>query len=66
MLLAADVDAPLTNVDRETEARDQARRFGVERSTAMLDALRSAADRLYRNANPRLTLEVLLLDLPRA
>jgi DNA polymerase-3 subunit delta' len=66
MLLAADVDAPLTNVDRESEARDQARRFGVERSTAMLDALRSAADRLYRNANPRLTLEVLLLDLPRA
>jgi DNA polymerase-3 subunit delta' len=66
MLLAADVDAPLTNVDRESEVRDQARRFGVEHSTAMLDALHSATDQLRRNANPRLTLEVLLLDLPRA
>ena len=28
-------------------------------------ALRSAADRLRRNANPRLTIEVLMLDLPR-
>jgi hypothetical protein len=66
MLLAADVNAPLTNVDRESDVREHARRFGVERSTAMLDALHSATGRLHRNANPRLTLEVLLLDLPRA
>lgn len=66
VLLAADVDAPLTNVDRENEARDQARRLGVERSAAILDALRRAIDQLRRNANPRLILEVLLLDLPRA
>lgn len=65
MLLAADADASLTNVDREGEARDQARRFGLGRSTTMVEALRSATDRLRRNANPRLTLEVLMLDLPR-
>jgi DNA polymerase-3 subunit delta' len=66
MLLAADADASLTNVDRESEARNQARRFGLGRSKTMVEALRSAIDRLRRNANPRLTLEVLMLDLPRA
>jgi DNA polymerase-3 subunit delta' len=65
LLLAAGTDAPLTNVDRRSALRDHARRFGVERSGAVLNALRSAADRLKRNANARLTLEVLMLDLPR-
>jgi len=65
LLVASDADAPLTNVDREDELRDYARRFRVEQSAAMLQALHSAADRLARHANPRLTLEVLMLDLPR-
>ncbi len=65
MLVAAETDAPLTNVDRESALRDYAHRFGVERSAAVVEALRSAAERLKRNANPRLTLEVLMLDLPR-
>jgi len=65
LLLAAEVDAPLTNVDRQSALHDHARRFGVERSGAVVEALRSAADRLKRNANARLTLEVLMLDLPR-
>jgi DNA polymerase-3 subunit delta' len=66
LLLAAEADAPLTNVDRISTLRDHARRFGVERSTAMVKALDSAADYLKRNANPRLTLEVLMLNLPRS
>jgi DNA polymerase-3 subunit delta' len=66
LLLAAEADAPLTNVDRQSVLNDHARRFGVARSTAMVEALRSAADYLKRNANPRLTLEVLMLDLPRS
>jgi uncharacterized tellurite resistance protein B-like protein len=37
----------------------------MERSTAVIEALRSASDRLQHNANPRLALEVLMLDLPR-
>jgi len=65
LLLAAEADAPLTNVDRQSELHDHARRFGVKRSTTMLQALRSAAEQLRRNANVRLTLEVLMLDLPQ-
>lgn len=65
LLLAAETDAPLTNVDRQSRLHDHARRFGVDQSTAVIEALRSAADRLRRNANARLTIEVLMLDLPR-
>jgi len=65
VLVAADAEARLTNVDREAELQDHARHFGVERSAAVVEALRSAADRLGRNANARLALEVLMLDLPR-
>jgi DNA polymerase-3 subunit delta' len=65
LLLAARADAPLTNVDRQGVLRDHARRYGVERGAAVVEALRGAADRIRRNANPRLALEVLMLDLPR-
>jgi len=65
LLLAAEADAPLTNVKRRGTLRDHARRFGVGQSAAVVKALRSAADRLKRNANARLTLDVLMLDLPR-
>jgi len=65
VLLAPKVDAPLTNVDRQIALRDHTDRFEVEQSAAVLEALRSAADRLKPNANTRLTLKVLMLDLPR-
>ena len=54
----------MTNVDRQSTLRDHARRFGVQQVAATIQALRSASDRLNRNANARLTLEVLMLDLP--
>ena len=66
LLLAAQADAPLTNVDRQSELHNYARRFGVGQSAATIEALQSATERLKRNANPRLTLEVLMLDLPRS
>jgi len=65
LLLASGAQSPLTNVDRQDELLSQAQRLGMERSTAAIGALRSAADRLNRNAAPRLALEVLMLDLPR-
>jgi DNA polymerase-3 subunit delta' len=66
MLLTAKSNTSLTNVDRQSTLRDHARRFDVKQSAAVLDALRNAVDRLSRNANPRLTVEVLMLDLPRS
>jgi len=65
MLLAADENALLTNVDCRNMLQDHARRFGVKGSMDVLQALQQAVDRLNCNANPRLALEVLMLDLPR-
>jgi DNA polymerase-3 subunit delta' len=65
MLLAAQADTPPTNVDHRSTLLDHANRFGLKQSAATIEALRSATNRLKRNANPRLTIEVLMLDLPR-
>jgi len=64
MMLAGRANTPLTNVDRRSALLEYADRFRVEKSAAVVQALRSARDRLGRNANPRLTLEILMLDLP--
>ena len=66
MLVSAEAEAALTNVDLQRQVRDHACRFGVARSAGMISALREASDRLSANANARLTLEVLMLDLPQA
>ncbi len=65
MLLSGRADTPPTNIDRRNTLLDHANRFGLQQSAATIEALRSAADRLKRNANARLTIEVLMLDLPR-
>ena len=64
LLTAAQADAPLTNVDRQGEIHHFARQFGVDAGAAALHALRTTGTRLKRNANARLALEVLMLDLP--
>ena len=65
LLAASNARAPLANVDREPTLRAQARRFDLETIVGVIKALRSALHKLKRNANKRLTLEVLMLDLPR-
>ncbi len=65
LLMASGAGAALTNVDRQDDLRDQSRRFDVTTIAAVIQALRSSLQKLQRNANRRLTLEVLMLDLPR-
>ena len=65
LLVASEADASLTNVDRQDQVRECAKRFGVATSAGVVRALRSAVQKLQQNANARLTLEVLMLDLPR-
>jgi DNA polymerase-3 subunit delta' len=64
LLAAAGAEAQLTNVDRLGELHHYAGRFGIGAGAASLQALRRATARLKRNANIRLALEVLMLDLP--
>jgi DNA polymerase-3 subunit delta' len=65
VLIAAQADAPLTNVDRLGELNHYARRFGLGVGAAAVQVLRATSDSLRRNANARLALEVLMLDLPQ-
>lgn len=50
--------------DARREAERQGRALGCDRAQSFLRALVEAQNTLDANANPRLTLEVLLLDLP--
>jgi DNA polymerase-3 subunit delta' len=64
MMLASGANTSLANVDRHQKLLKYAERFTVEQSASVVRALCRASERLGRNANSRLTLEVLMLDLP--
>ena len=66
MLLASGSDSMLTNSDRRDALREHASRFGVDRARAAASRLAQALWQLDHNANARLALEVLMLDLPKA
>jgi DNA polymerase-3 subunit delta' len=65
LLVASRADASVTNVDRMDRLEKHAHRFGVETSALMVKTLRATVQKLDQNSNVRLTLEVLMLDLPR-
>jgi DNA polymerase-3 subunit delta' len=65
LLLAAGSGAALTNSDRNDALRRHAAQFGVEGARAAAAHLGRALWQLDHNANARLALEVLMLDLPR-
>ena len=65
MILAAETTAPLTNPDREAELRTIAGQVSVETARRAVRSIEQTRDRIERNANTRLVLETLMLDLPR-
>lgn len=65
LLVAAGSRAGLVNVERLEVLKQHAERFGVERARQALAALSSTSWQIAHNANARLALEVLMLDLPR-
>ncbi len=64
LLVASHANAAVTNVDRQDQLQEHARRFGAKTSARVIKALRAAVEKLEQNGNTRLTLEVLMLDLP--
>jgi DNA polymerase III subunit delta' len=64
LLCAAGSSSPLANLDRADEIGVIADRFGVEAAHQTIARLEHTLDLLDRNANTRLTAEVMLLDLP--
>ena len=64
LVLASESNVQVTNVDREAELGEWAARYGLAVAQRMLKSIRDTAWKLERNANRRLALEVLVLELP--
>jgi DNA polymerase-3 subunit delta' len=64
LLIASGSNAPLANIDRRAELEMWARQYGVTAASQALKTIRETAWQLERNANLRLALEVLALELP--
>jgi DNA polymerase-3 subunit delta' len=64
LLLTSCSGTPITNVDQETVLQEWAVRYDVGTAKRVLRSIRDTVWRLERNANLRLALEVLVLDLP--
>ena len=65
LLQSAGTTTPLANLDRAEEVAFLSQRVGLEAAQAALTALNRTLDLLDKNANTRLALEVLMLDLPK-
>lgn len=64
LLVAAGASTPVTNLDRRDEIEAAAGRLGIEGARCAIQALERTLHLLSRNVNARLSLEVLMLDLP--
>ncbi len=56
----------ITNIDRLNTLSDMARNFSLAQVRAFIRSIRTAGEQLRQNANPRLALEVLMLDIPES
>jgi len=64
LVLASGSGIPIANLDRQPVLQEWAKRYGVGAARDVLRGIRDAGRRLELNANRRLTLEVLMMDLP--
>jgi DNA polymerase-3 subunit delta' len=64
LLLSSGAGLPVTNLDKLSAIEAAAQKFGLEAARRSILSLERAQENLERNVNPRLTGEVLMLDLP--
>ena len=55
----------ITYIDRDDDLIESAEGYRIDQIYNYIHSIRAAADQLRQNANPRLTLEILMLDIPR-
>jgi DNA polymerase-3 subunit delta' len=65
LLIKAGCDDAITNADMLVTLVDQARGYSLVQIRSVINSIKSAAEQLRQNANPRLVLEVLMLGIPR-
>jgi hypothetical protein len=65
LVLASGSGATIANLDRQAVLEEWSTRYGVHTAQRVLRGIRDTGWRLEHNANRRLALEVLAMDLPR-
>ena len=65
LLLTTGVYTEITNIDFEEQLKRVAGAIGLDTARFQVSAVESTISRIDHNVNPRLALEVLLLDFPR-
>jgi DNA polymerase-3 subunit delta' len=65
MLVKVGCGDTITNADLEARLVDMVRGYSLAQIKAFIDSIQAAGEQLRQNANPRLVLEVLMLDIPR-
>ena len=65
LIFAAGVTDPITNLDYSARIQKLADKIGLHNAQFHVNSVESTLDRIDRNVNPRLALEVLLMDFPR-
>jgi DNA polymerase-3 subunit delta' len=64
MLQKLGCDDMIVNIDRQAELEEMAGAYRLGQIKTFIGAIQSAAEQLRQNANTRLALEVLMLDIP--
>jgi DNA polymerase-3 subunit delta' len=64
MLVKVGCQDIITNVDRLDRLAEMAKGYRLTQIKTFIESIRAAAGQLRQNANPRLVLEVLMLDIP--
>ncbi len=54
----------ITNIDRREALQEAATQYSLSAIGGMLQSIRETTQQLEQNANPRLALEVLMLNIP--
>jgi hypothetical protein len=66
LILSSGSKTPIANIDRHTQLAQWSARYGIGTARQALESIRDTVWRLAHNANVRLALEVLALDMPGA
>jgi len=65
LLAKAGLSEAITNIDISSTIVEWAKCYSLARIKNCINSIQAAGEQLRQNANPRLTLEVLMLDMPR-
>ena len=65
LIFATGITDSITNLDYSVHIKELANEIGLSKAQFYVSAIESTMDRIDRNVNSRLALEVLLMDFPR-